>query len=174
MAYQQHQTSAQSIHARCAIVTLSDTRTIQNDLSGRRIAELLVGDGHSVEEHRVIPDDAEGLRRVLHELLGLEEVDAILTTGGTGVSGRDQAIGVIESVIDCRLPGFGELFRMLSWQQIGSGAMLSRAVGGIAKGKAVFAMPGSTAAVELAMTKLILPELRHVLFEIGKDRHEGT
>ncbi|MGD0541757.1 MAG: MogA/MoaB family molybdenum cofactor biosynthesis protein [Tepidisphaeraceae bacterium] len=174
MAYQEHRNSAQAINARCAIVTLSDTRTVQNDLSGKRIAELLAGDGHSVKEHRLIRDDAEGLRQVLTELLGLEEVDAILTTGGTGVSGRDQAIGVIESVIETPLPGFGELFRLLSWEQIGSGAMLSRAVGGIAKGKAVFAMPGSTAAVELAMTKLILPELRHVLFEIGKERHEGT
>jgi molybdopterin adenylyltransferase len=173
MGYEQHQGSAKMIIARCAIVTLSDTRTIQTDVSGKRIAELLTGDGHSVEERRVIRDDAEGLRLVLSELLGLDEIDAIITTGGTGVSGRDQAIGVIESVIEIPLPGFGELFRMLSWEQIGSGAMLSRAVGGIAKGKAVFALPGSTAAVELAMTKLILPELRHVLFEIGKERHGG-
>jgi molybdopterin adenylyltransferase len=171
--YEEHRNSAKSINARCAIVTLSDTRTIHDDLSGKRIAELLAGDGHSVTEHRVIRDDAEKLRLVLEELLGLEEIDAILTTGGTGVSGRDQAIGVIESVIETPLPGFGELFRMLSWEQIGSGAMLSRAVGGIAKGKAVFALPGSTAAVELAMTKLILPELRHVLFEIGKDSRTG-
>jgi len=168
MGYQEHRKSAQEIKARCAIVTLSDTRTIHDDLSGKRIAELLAGDGHSVTEHRVIRDDAEGLRQVLTELLGLEEIDAILTTGGTGVSQRDQAIGVIESIIEIPLPGFGELFRMLSWQQIGSGAMLSRAAGGIVRGKAVFAMPGSAAAVQLAMTKLILPELRHVLFEIGK------
>jgi molybdenum cofactor biosynthesis protein B len=168
MAYQQHLHNAQSISARCAIVTLSDTRTAQTDVSGKRIAELLAGDGHSIEEHRVIPDDAEKLRSVFEELLGLEEVDAILSTGGTGVSRRDQAIGVIESVIETPLPGFGELFRMLSWEQIGSGAILSRAVGGIARSKVLFAMPGSTAAVELAMTKLILPELRHILSEIRK------
>jgi len=121
-----------------------------------------------VAEHRVIPDDAEGFGRVLEELLGRADVDAILSTGGTGISRRDQAIGVIERAIESPLPGFGELFRMLSWQQIGSGAMLSRASGGIARGKLLLAMPGSTAAVELAMTKLILPELRHVLFEIRK------
>jgi molybdopterin adenylyltransferase len=168
MSYQEHRNSAKSIKARCAIVTLSDTRTIHDDLSGKRIAELLTADGHSANEHRVIRDDAESLRPVLEELLGLEEIDAILTTGGTGISQRDQAIGVIESAIETHLPGFGELFRMLSWQEIGSGAMLSRAVAGIARKKALFAMPGSTAAVELAMTKLILPELRHILFEIRK------
>jgi molybdenum cofactor biosynthesis protein B len=168
MGYPEHRNSAKSITARCAIVTLSDTRTIHGDVSGKRIAELLVGDGHSIKEHRVIRDDAEGLRRVMGELLDLEEIDAILTTGGTGVSRRDQTIAVIESAIEAPLPGFGELFRMLSWQEIGSGAMLSRAAAGIAKGKAIFAMPGSTPAVELAMTKLILPELRHILFEIQK------
>ncbi|MGD0389084.1 MAG: MogA/MoaB family molybdenum cofactor biosynthesis protein [Tepidisphaeraceae bacterium] len=168
MSYQQHQTVAKSISARCAIVTLSDTRTIDSDISGKRIAELLRDDGHVVAEHRVIPDDAGGFGRVLEELLGRTDVDAILSTGGTGISRRDQAIGVIERVIETPLPGFGELFRMLSWDQIGSGAMLSRASGGIARGKLLLAMPGSTAAVELAMTKLILPELRHVLFEIRK------
>ncbi len=168
MSYQKHQTSAKSIIARCAIVTLSDTRTIETDASGKRIGELLRGEGHAVAEHRVIPDDAEGFGRVLEELLGRAEVDAILSTGGTGISRRDQAIGVMERVIESPLPGFGELFRMLSWEQIGSGAMLSRASGGMARGKLLVAMPGSTAAVELAMTKLILPELRHVLFEIRK------
>jgi molybdenum cofactor biosynthesis protein B len=168
MAYQEHQISAKTINARCAVVTLSDTRTIQTDVSGKRIAELLIADGHSVGEQRVIRDDAEALRGVLTELLGLDEIHAILTTGGTGVSRRDQTVGVTESILETPLPGFGELFRMLSWAEIGSGAMLSRAIGGIARGKAVFAMPGSTAAVELAMTKLILPELRHILFEAGK------
>ncbi|HEY1923197.1 MAG TPA: MogA/MoaB family molybdenum cofactor biosynthesis protein [Tepidisphaeraceae bacterium] len=172
MGYQQHQTSAKAINARCAVVTLSDTRTIQTDTSGKRIAELLTAEGHSVEERRLIRDDAEGLRSVLTELLGLDEIDAILTTGGTGISGRDQAINVIESAIETPLPGFGELFRMLSFAEIGSGAMLSRAIAGIAKGKAIFAMPGSTPAVELAMTKLILPELRHILFEVGKNSPE--
>jgi molybdopterin adenylyltransferase len=168
MSYQEHQTIAKSIVARCAIVTLSDTRTLETDASGKRIANVLRDDGHVVIEHRVIPDDARGFKLVLDELLARPDVDAILTTGGTGISRRDQAIGVVESTIESPLPGFGELFRMLSWDQIGSGAILSRATAGIARGKAIFAVPGSIAAVELAMTKLILPELRHILHELRK------
>jgi molybdenum cofactor biosynthesis protein B len=168
MAYQQHQTHSQDIVARCAIVTLSDTRTLENDASGKRIADLLRDHGHDVMDRRLIPDDAAGFKAALNELLSRGNIDAILTTGGTGISRRDQAIDVVEAALDSRLPGFGELFRMLSWEQIQSGAMLSRAVAGIARGKAVFAMPGSTAAVELAMTKLVLPELRHILHELRK------
>jgi molybdenum cofactor biosynthesis protein B len=169
MSYQQHQSEAKEMIARCAIVTLSDTRTLETDVSGKRISELLKSAGHTIVDHRVISDDAEGFANVLNELIGRADIDAILTTGGTGISPRDQAIGVVEAVLDSCLPGFGELFRMLSYEQIGSGAMLSRATGGIARGKAVFAMPGSTAAVELAMTKLVVPELRHVLQQIRKD-----
>ena len=160
MSYQDHQSRHKSIATQCAIVTLSDTRTLETDAGGKRIADLLRDDGHTITEHRVIPDDAAGFKLVLDELLARPDIDAILTTGGTGISRRDQAIGVIESTIESPLPGFGELFRMLSWDQIGSGAILSRATAGIARGKAIFAMPGSPAAVELAMTKLILPELR--------------
>jgi len=168
MSYQQHQTSAKSIAARCAVVTLSDTRTLQNDASGKRIVDLLREQSHDVLDHRLIPDDGPGFKLVLNDLLARTDLDAILTTGGTGISKRDQAISVIESVIESPLPGFGELFRMISWDQIQSGAMLSRAVAGIARGKVIFAMPGSTAAVDLAMKKLILPELRHILHEIRK------
>jgi molybdopterin adenylyltransferase len=168
MSYQDHQTSAKSITARCAIVTLSDTRTLATDAGGKRIADLLRDDGHIITEHRVIPDDAAGFKLVLDELLARPDVDAILTTGGTGISRRDQAIGIVESILEFPLPGFGELFRMLSWDQIASGAILSRASAGIARGKAIFAMPGSPAAVDLAMSKLILPELRHILHEIRK------
>ena len=168
MSYQEHQSSAKSISARCAIVTLSDTRTLESDVSGKRIAELLKTEGHSVLEHRVIPDNAEGFAKILEEFVGRGDIDAILSTGGTGISGRDQAIAVVEEILDTPLPGFGELFRMLSWNQIGSGAMLSRAAGGIARGKIVLAMPGSTAAVELAMTKLILPEIRHLIQQLRK------
>ena len=168
MSYQEHQTGAKAIHAGCAIVTLSDTRKIENDVGGKRIATLLIEAGHLVAEYRVIPDDAEGLGKLLAEFLGRSDIDAILTTGGTGISRRDQAVDVVEKIIESPLPGFGELFRMLSWEQIGSGALMSRAVAGIARGKPIFAMPGSPKAVELAMTKLILPELRHILFELRK------
>ena len=169
MAYDQHIQSNQAQVARCAVLTLSDTRTEADDTSGRAIRQLLESHGHIVVHHAILKDDPAVLDAKLLELLGSADVDAILTNGGTGISRRDVTIGVIEKHLDQPLPGFGELFRMLSWEQIGSGAMLSRALGGIARGKQiVFAMPGSTKAVELAMTKLILPELKHLLGELHK------
>ena len=161
--YEQHARNARGIAARCAVITLSDTRTAETDKSGRRLRELLEADGHAVAHYQILPDEPARLAGELQTLLSRGDVDAVLTNGGTGISRRDQTIGVIEKAIDRPLPGFGELFRMLSWEQIGSGAMLSRAAGGIAGAKLLFAMPGSTAAVELAMTRLILPEIRHLL-----------
>jgi molybdopterin adenylyltransferase len=172
MPYDQHIREASAdpaaAVARCAVVTLSDTRTPDTDKSGRKIQELLREAGHAVADYRLIPDDPQKLQLLLVDLLGRYDVDVVLTNGGTGISRRDQTVGVAERLIEQPLPGFGELFRMLSWEQIGSGAMLSRAVGGVAKGKLLFAMPGSTAAVELAMTKLVLPELKHLLRELRK------
>ena len=168
MSYQQHVNASKPITARCAIVTLSDTRTEQTDTSGRRIRELLEADGHAIATDIIIKDDPATLAQLLDAHLRDDESDVILTNGGTGISRRDNTIAVVESKLTLPLPGFGELFRMLSWEQIGSGAMLSRAVGGVAGDKLLFAMPGSTKAVELAMTKLILPELRHLLAELRK------
>ena len=168
MAYEQHVKDAGSIVARCAVVTLSDTRTESTDKSGRRIRELLEAEGHRLVHYQLIRDDPGPLDDLLGALLARADVDVVLTNGGTGISRRDRTVEVIERRLDQSLPGFGELFRMLSWDQIGSGAMLSRAVGGVANGKPVFAMPGSTAAVELAMTRLVLPELRHLLHELRK------
>jgi molybdenum cofactor biosynthesis protein B len=167
-SYNEHVRGARDVSARCAVLTLSDTRTAETDKSGQRIRALLEADGHAVAHYRVLPDDAETLSRELNALLDRTDVDAVFTNGGTGVSRRDQTVAVVERTIEQPLPGFGELFRMLSWEQIGSGAMLSRAAGGIARGKPLFAMPGSTAAVELAMTKLVLPELKHLLHELRK------
>jgi molybdenum cofactor biosynthesis protein B len=166
MAYDQHVRDARLTVARCAVLTLSDTRTAETDTSGRRARELLEADAHTVVHHEILPDDPAALGVALDALLARADVDAVLTNGGTGISRRDQTISVVERLIDTPLPGFGELFRMLSWDQIGSGAMLSRAAGGVARGKLLFAMPGSTKAVELAMTKLILPELKHLLHEL--------
>jgi molybdenum cofactor biosynthesis protein B len=168
VAYEQHQRAADALAARCAVVTLSDTRTEQNDTSGRRIRERLAEHGHGVVRSTILRDDPASLSALLDELLAAANVDVILTNGGTGISRRDNTIAVVESRLSPPLPGFGELFRMLSWEQIGSGAMLSRAAGGVATGKLLFAMPGSTKAVELAMTKLILPELKHLLHELRK------
>ncbi len=169
MAYEQHIQSNRSQVARCVVLTLSDTRTDDSDTSGRRIRELLDSHGHVVVHHAILKDDPAALDLKMLELLGMPDIDVILTNGGTGVSRRDVTIGVLEKHIDQPLSGFGELFRMLSWEQIGSGAMLSRAIGGIARGRQIiFAMPGSTKGVELAMTRLILPELKHLLGELHK------
>ena len=168
MSYDQHVRGARQVAARCAVLTLSDTRTAETDKSGRRVRELLEADGHAVAHYQILPDEPAALAGALDTLLAREDLDAVFTNGGTGVSRRDQTIGVVERRLAPPLPGFGELFRMLSWEQIGSGAMLSRAAGGVASGKLLFAMPGSTAAVELAMTRLVLPELRHLLAELRK------
>ena len=168
MAYDQHTSAAKPISARCAVITLSDTRTAETDTSGKRIRELLEADGHAVATDIIIKDDPATLAQLLDAHLRDNESDVILTNGGTGISRRDSTIAVVESRLTLPLPGFGELFRMLSWAEIGSGAMLSRAVGGVAGEKLIFAMPGSTNAVELAMTRLILPELRHLLFELRR------
>jgi molybdopterin adenylyltransferase len=168
MAYEQHTASAKDICTHCAVITLSDTRTEQTDKSGQLIQRLLRDAGHVVLRYEIINDDPATLAALLDQVLAADSVDVVLTNGGTGIARRDQTIDVIERAIETPLPGFGELFRMLSWEQIGSGAMLSRAAGGIARGKPVFAMPGSSKAVELAMTRLILPELGHVLGELRK------
>ena len=168
MSYDQHASASADLIARCAVITLSDTRTAATDKSGDKIRDALAAASHTIVHSQIIKDDPAELVPLLQSLLDRADVDVILTNGGTGISRRDQTIEVVQQLIERPLPGFGELFRMLSWNQIGSGAMLSRAVGGIARGKLIFAMPGSTAAVELAMTKLILPEIRHLLFELRK------
>jgi molybdenum cofactor biosynthesis protein B len=168
MAYQDHVSQSRQISARCAVITLSDTRTPQTDKSGRRIRELLEAGHHAVTRYQILPDDVSQLHALLTELLARHDLDVILTNGGTGISRRDTTIEVVETHLEQTLPGFGELFRMLSWQEIGSGAMLSRAIAGVSRGKLLFAMPGSTPAVELAMTKLILPELKHLVHELQK------
>lgn len=168
MAYQDHVRASDSIRVRCAIITLSDTRTPETDKSGQKIRALLEAAGHAIVRYELIPDDLNALHALLTEILSQHDVDVVLTNGGTGVGRRDTTIEVVESHLDQTLPGFGELFRMLSWHEIGSGAMLSRVVGGISRGKLLFAMPGSTGAVELAMTKLILPELKHLVHELRK------
>jgi len=146
----------------CALVTVSDTRTPETDGSGRRMRALIEDAGHRVQAYAVVPDDparvrthVEGLLRDRHEL--------IVTSGGTGIAPRDTTYEALASLLEKRLDGFGELFRWLSWEQIGSAAMLSRAVAGVAAESIVAVLPGSTAAVELALERLILPELGHMV-----------
>ena len=163
-----HRANGADLRARVAIITASDTRTLADDRSGATIAERLEAAGHTVAERRIVPDDADRIREEALDFLRVEGVDGVLVTGGTGISWRDTTHEAVGGLLDARLDGFGELFRMLSYDEIGSAAMLSRAIGGIASGRFVFAMPGSTAAVRLAMDRLILPELGHLLAELRK------
>src|SRR6476660_1432902 len=141
MSHIEHKESSAGITARCAVITLSDTRNEATDTSGAKIKTLLGGGHHLVNYYAIIPDEPRELGVLLEELISSGDVDVILTNGGTGISRRDHTIAVVEKHLTTVLPGFGELFRMLSYQQIGSSAMMSRAVGGIAKDKLVFALP---------------------------------
>lgn len=168
MSYQEHHRQAGKVIARCAVITLSDSRTAETDVSGKCIIDILSANKHAVAEYQLIANNPDQLRSLLTRLLQDEKIDVLLCTGGTGISKRDQTVEVVQSLAHTILPGFGELFRMLSWQQIGSGAMMSRAIAGIANGKIIFAMPGSPDAVRTAMEKLIIPELAHLLAQIRK------
>lgn len=167
MAYDEHKQHTQK-QASCLIITISDTRTEATDASGKLMAELLEQNGHRVARKAIVPDEPEMIAELLREGIASDDVQAILCNGGTGISARDRSYEAVEAVLDKRLDGFGELFRLLSYQEIGSAAMMSRAVGGIAGNTVIFSVPGSKAAVELAMTRLILPELGHILWELSK------
>lgn len=164
-----HEHRAQSpTSVSCAVITVSDTRTEATDTSGQLIRDGLEGAGHSVLSSCIVPDEPSAIRRAIEEAAATDGVKAILLTGGTGITPRDRTHEVVSEMLDKRMDGFGELFRVFSYEEIGAAAMLSRAVGGVAKGALVFAMPGSRAAVRLAMEKLILPELGHLVFEMEK------
>ena len=149
---------------RCAVITLSDTRTEETDTSGRRIKDLLAEQGQPVVAYRILKDEPEQITAVVQALLTQSEVDAIITTGGTGIAPRDSTFEAIQGLLEKEISGFGEMFRMLSYADIGAAAMLTRATAGVANGKVIISLPGSTGAVELGMTKLVLPELGHMMF----------
>lgn len=146
-----------------ALITVSDTRAAVDDVSGRALAELAGGAGHRVESAQIVPDDVAAIRRAVRQALAAEGVDVVVLTGGTGFSPRDVTLDAVSPLLERPIEGFGELFRMLSYQQVGAAAMLSRAAAGLAGTRAVFLLPGSPKAVALAMEKLILPEAGHLL-----------
>ena len=152
----------------CAVLTVSDSRTADSDSSGALIRDLLAAAGHAVVAYRIVPDEPDLIRTVMVDWTNRTDVQAILSNGGTGIAGRDTTYDAVVALLDKRLDGFGELFRMLSYAEIGAAAMLSRAIAGVVAGRLVVAMPGSRNAVHLAMTKLIVPELGHLVYEIGK------
>ena len=153
---------------RCFIVTVSDTRTEDTDISGRAIADLLAGAGHEVLGRVVVKDDAALVRSAIERQIAKPEVDVVISTGGTGISSRDATFEAVDGLLEKRLDGFGELFRMLSYQEIGAAAMMSRATAGLVAGRIVVSLPGSAGAVRLAMEKLLLPELAHLVQQARK------
>jgi molybdenum cofactor biosynthesis protein B len=160
MAAHEHHRHGAHAHLKIAVFTASDTRTPETDESGRLIKEMLERGGHTVAHYELLPDSPERIRRAAME--NLAAVDGLIFTGGTGIAPRDSTIEALKPILSKELEGFGELFRMLSYQEIGSAAMMSRALAGISNGKIVVALPGSPAACRLAMEKLLVPELGHL------------
>ncbi|MBW4552310.1 MAG: MogA/MoaB family molybdenum cofactor biosynthesis protein [Aphanocapsa sp. GSE-SYN-MK-11-07L] len=151
----------------CAVVTVSDTRTPESDRSGQLLQTLLVKAGHDVWVYRLLKDESAQIEAELQALVKQPQVQAIIFNGGTGIAPRDTTYDAIASRLEKELPGFGELFRWLSYQEIGSRAIASRAVAGVIGQTLVFSLPGSTNAVKLATERLILPELRHLIQQLA-------
>jgi molybdenum cofactor biosynthesis protein B len=152
----------------CAILTVSDTRTPETDTSGAAIRERLEGAGHSIAFYEIVKDEPEQILALLDRIVDEGQARVVLINGGTGISHRDTTYDALSRKLEKTLPGFGELFRMLSFQEIGPAAMLSRAVAGVYRRRLVFSMPGSTNAVKLALDRLIVPELEHLAWELAR------
>jgi molybdenum cofactor biosynthesis protein B len=153
---------------RVAALTISDTRTPQTDTGGDTIEELVRGAGHEVVERDIVKDEAASIRMKLVDFLSRSDVDAVITTGGTGISARDTTYEVVDRLLEKRLDGFGEIFRMLSYEEIGAAAFVCRAVAGTVGTKFLVCLPGSRNAVRLAVEKLLVSEISHVVFELNK------
>lgn len=169
MAHQEHRqlATAHRQEIACGIITISDTRTPETDSSGAAIRKALNAAGHYVVSYTVVPDDSAAIVDLINRCRA-EGCQVIITNGGTGIARRDSTFEAVDGLLEKRLPGFGELFRMLSYADVGAAAMLSRATAGIAAGSLIFALPGSTAAVQLALDKLIMPELEHLVWELTR------
>jgi molybdenum cofactor biosynthesis protein B len=154
---------------RAVVITVSDTRTVDDDSGGALLVELLEGKGHAVVGRVIVPDDIDAIQQALDEAVMRDDVAAVFLTGGTGIAPRDVTPEAVLPVLDRLIPGFGELFRVLSHREIGPAALLSRALAGTVRGRLVAALPGSRAAIRLAMEELLLPELGHLAGEAAKD-----
>lgn len=168
MSASEHKKEAPS-SVRCFIITVSDTRTFTTDKSGQLIVSMLTDSGHVVSDRIIVKDVQEDIKNAIQAAVNMNEVDTVLLNGGTGIARRDVTYEVVQGLLEKELSGFGELFRMISYtDDIGTPAMLSRAIGGVVRDTAVFAMPGSSGAVKLAMSRLLLPELPHIIRELTK------
>ena len=152
----------------CWVLTISDSKTPRTDTSGTLIRELLGAAGHQVVGGEIVRDEPSEVQRVIRDACGNAAVQAVIMTGGTGITSRDSTFDAVEAMLEKRLPGFGELFRMLSYQEVGGAAMLSRAQMGIARGRIIVSLPGSPNACRLALEKLLLPELGHLVRELSR------
>jgi molybdenum cofactor biosynthesis protein B len=152
----------------CAVLTVSDTRTLETDQGGTLLCELLRAAGHTIQAREILRDDPAPMRAQIQRWVADDSIQAILVTGGTGITARDHTVETISALLTKPLPGYGELFRMLSYEQVGAAAMLSRAIGGIIDRTVLLTMPGSVAAVRLAVEKLIGPELGHLVREANR------
>jgi molybdenum cofactor biosynthesis protein B len=164
MGYHEHRHLAPG-SVSCAVVTISDSRTEADDESGKLIRQRLSDNGHRVAAYSLLKNEPETIRTKIMDLAGQEDVQVIITSGGTGVSHRDVTVDTVGPMLEKRLDGFGELFRYLTYQDIGTGSIMSRAVGGVIGGKVILCFPGSLGAATLAMDKVILPELGHLVRE---------
>jgi len=167
MSDREHKAQAPA-SVRCFVLTVSDTRTEETDKSGRAIADLLAGAGHRVAGRAIVKDEPELVRDTIERQLANPDVEVVITTGGTGITSRDRTYEAVSSILQKRLDGFGELFRRLSFDEIGSAAMMSRACAGLAAGRIIVCLPGSEQAVRLAMERLLLPELGHLVQQARK------
>ena len=152
----------------CFVLTVSDTRTPETDTSGQAIRELLTAAGHTVVGSAIVRDEPADVTRVVRQAAADAHVQVVILTGGTGITSRDSTFEAVEAMLDKRLPGFGELFRMLSYQEVGGAAMLSRAQMGVHQRRIVVSLPGSPNACRLALEKLLLPELGHLVREVSR------
>ena len=164
MGYQEHKRD-QPKRVNCAILTMSDTRTEQDDESGKIISRKLEENGHNVTSYYILKNEADSIQNKIYELLKEESLQVIITNGGTGISHRDVTVEAIYPILDKKLDGFGELFRYLTHREIGTGSIMSRAIAGVAGGKVILCLPGSPDAANLAMEQIILPELGHLVRE---------
>lgn len=170
MSVEEHKREARA-YLNCAVITVSDTRTKETDKSGRVMISYVKEAGHQLLLYEIIKDEEKAILATIQRAVENNKIDAILLNGGTGIATRDITIETVRSLFEKEISGFGELFRMISYEEdIGSAAMLSRATAGVYKGKVIFVTPGSTGAVKLAMEKLIIPELGHIIRELEKDR----
>lgn len=176
MAHDHSRSSGDPVHqhkaagkrsARCLVVTVSDTRTLENDKSGDTANDCLTSAGHEVSRREIVKDELDAIVALVRAGVADPAIDAVILTGGTGIAPRDVTFEAVGGVLEKPLDGFGEIFRALSYEEIGASAMLSRAIGGITGTTAIFALPGSTKAVRLGIDKLIAPELGHILGLLG-------